>query len=114
MPMPPNVMQAFGQGGGAPAPSPYQVPAGIPDPRVDAMMQQTMAPQGMPMMPPGVGPSVDLRALLRSGAISAEQLLAIVAMLAGMGGAPQGPAPAPDMMDAFTGGGGGYGEAEVQ
>jgi len=48
---------------------------------------------------------MDIQALLRGGAISAEQLLALVAMLAGMGGAPSagGGGPPPDMMQAFMG-----------
>jgi hypothetical protein len=103
-----DMMQAFGSGGGAAAPSPFRVPAGIP---ADMLGQAT---GGLSALPSQVAPSANIQGLLRSGAISAEQLLAIVAMLAGLGQAPQGaPGQSPDMMEAFMGQGMSDGEAQV-
>ena len=77
-------------GGGA-----FQAPPGIPDPR--------NATEG-----PGGGPSFDIAALLQSGDISAEEILQMVALLAGIGqGAPAGGPQlgGSPIQQAFAGGG---------
>ena len=94
-----------GGGGGIPSSPPsvvdaFSEPPGIQDGR-----------GALPVGPPGaVGP--DITQLLSSGAIGAEELLQMVAMLAGLGGAPGGAGPGGPLpggsatQDAFLGGGG--------
>ena len=90
---------AFAGGGGSSAPSvadAFQNPGGIPDPRGATTI-------------PGGGPPVDILSMLRNGNLSAEELLQMVAMLAGMGGAPP-TAPAQqgsEVQQAFLEGAGG-------
>jgi hypothetical protein len=82
------------QGGGAgaaPTASPFRAAAGIPEPG----MQLGGAPPG----------GTDFLSLLRSGTVGAEEVLQLIALLAGLGGAPpmQGPA-GPEVQQVFRGG----------
>lgn len=97
--MPSAVMQAMlqGAGGASVPPGPpvsqaFREPGGIPDPRA-----------ALPQFVPPAGP--DVRDLLRSGAVSADELLQLIAMLAGLGGAPQtgGETAPPETVQAFLG-----------
>ena len=100
MPMP-QTFAAFAGGGGPSAPSvadAFQNPGGIPDPR------------GATGMGEG-GPAMDILAMLRAGNLSAAELLEMIALLAGVGGAPPTePAPAQqggEVQQAFLEGMGG-------
>ncbi len=90
---------AFAGGGGQSTPSvagAFQNPGGIPDPRGAT----TIA---------GGGPPIDVLSMLRAGTLSPEELLQLVAMLAGLGGAPP-TAPVQqgsEVQQAFAGGVGG-------
>ena len=93
---------AFAGGGGQPAPSAgdeFRSPDGIPDPR------GATAPFG------AEGPPVDILGMLRAGNLSPEELLQMVAMLAGLGGAPPTEAAPPqgggEVQQAFLEGAGG-------
>ncbi len=83
-----------GGGGALPSPSPFVAPGGIPDPRNATA---------------GVPGTVGLTELINSGKISAEELLQLVAALAGIGGGvPAGGAQPPgnSIEQAFASGGG--------
>lgn len=99
--MPSNLAAAFLRGGGASAPpsqpsaSPFQAPSGIPVPE---MMTGAMGQQGQDQDQDGL-----LKAL-RVGAVgaeqvnlSAQQLLQLISLLAGLGNAPVGGAPQPSV-----------------
>ena len=90
---------SFGGGGLPPSPDAFTAPVGIPDPR--------NATAGDPAEALGI----NIAELLSSGQLSAEELLQIVAALAGVGGdvpggggGPQAP-PGGPIQQAFAGGG---------
>ncbi len=102
MPMSQTFAAFAGGGGGLSAPSvadAFQNPGGIPDPR------------GATSLEGGGGAPPDILSMLRAGNLSPAELLEMIALLAGLGGAPPtGPAQqGSEVQQAFLEGAGGAG-----
>lgn len=99
--MPQDMTQVFAAmrgGGGPPVPSAvadaFQQPPGIPDPRAAVGL-------GEEELPPNI------QEMLRAGHLSAAELLEMIALLAGLGGAPPtAPTQGSEVQQAFAEGGG--------
>lgn len=95
----PAVLQAMMGGGGGPtaSPSTHQVVEGIPEARL-ALRGAAPRQQDVP---------TDVLSLLRQGNLSTEELLQVIALLTGLGGAPAAaPVPHSEVQQVFQQAGG--------